>query len=716
MAGSLFSPSWYRVKDLRPRLRRHVNLHRHAYRDRVWFVLQDMATGRSHRFSPSAYHMLGLMDGRRTLAEVWDITTEQMGAAAPTQDEAIRLLGQLHAADALLSDVSPDSRELFRRLQRHNAMQLKQKLWSPLAIRVPLWDPDRFLTAALPYVSPFLTRGFAVVWVLAVLVAMVFAAINLPALGSNMSDRVLNPRNLLVLWLVYPVVKAFHEFGHGFMVKKYGGEVHEIGVMFLVLVPVPYVDASAASAFRDKGQRMLVGGIGIMAELFLAAIALAVWLNAAEGTVHAIAFNVMLIGGISTLFFNGNPLLRFDGYYVLADWLEIPNLSGRANQYLGYLVQRYLFGSRDADPVTPLRAERIWFAFYGVAAFIYRLFIMFAIIAYIAGRFFFIGVLMALWALSTQLLLPIGKGIAFLSESPKLRTNRPRAVMVTLGILAAAGLFLFVVPFPNSTIVEGVTWPNEQAQLRAGTNGFVSEVDVGAADQVVAGDVILRLEDPALQSRLDLIDAQLAGLDIQRSALLRSDRVQAALIGSEIEVVRGEKTRLLQQIDGLVLHAPRAGLAVLPRGGDLPGRFVAKGSVVGYVVGPRDAQSVRVVVGQNDVDLVRNDTRSVSVMPVEWETWAYPATILREVPGAVSQLPTPALGLMGGGKVPVDPGDSKGLQTLGRYFEFEVLMNEPSDELLLGRRVQVRFDHGYQPLGFQAYRALRQLFLRLYNV
>ena len=122
------------------------------------------------------------------------------------------------------------------------------------------------------------------------------------------------------------------------------------------------------------------------------------------------------------------------------------------------------------------------------------------------------------------------------------------------------------------------------------------------------------------------------------------------------------------------------------------------------------------MVSQNNVDLVRNDTNSVSVIPVEWNPEPLRAEILREVPGATQQLPTPALGTAGGGKVPVDPGDPNGVKTLGRFFEIEILMQSPSEDILLGRRVRVRFDHGYMPLGFQAYRSLRQLFLRLYNV
>lgn len=713
---SLFSPSWYRVKDLKPRLRRHVTVNRHDYRGRVWFILQDLASGRSHRLSPAAYRMVGLMNGKRTMAELWDITTAQLGATAPTQDEAIRLMGQLHSADTVICDVPPDSRELFRRQKRTERMQLKQKIWSPLAVRLPLWDPDKFLTATMPLARPLFTRGFLLIWLACVVLATVLAAVNFGAITNNITDRVLTPENLFVLWLVYPVVKAIHELGHGYAVKKLGGEVHEIGVMFLVLIPVPYVDASAASGLRDKYQRMLVGGVGIMVELFLASLALFVWLNAEPGVVHTIAYNVMLIGGVSTLLFNGNPLLRFDGYYVLADWIEVPNLATRANRHLGYVIQKYLFGVRDADPVTSLPAERRWFIGYGIAAFLYRIFIMFAIIANIAGRFFIVGVVLAIWALTTQMVVPLAKNLHFLTNSPKLRSNRPRAILTTLALLGAVGFGLFYVPAPAATVVEGVTWPNEQAQVRVGTNGFVTGVEGTSGDAVTPGDVLIRVDDPFLRARMDLITAELAALDVQRTAYIRSDRVQAALIVAEIAALTSDRDRLAQQIAELDIRAPRAGRVVIPNSADLQGQFVQKGDVIGYVVAPQDTRTVRVVVDQDHVDRVRLGTRSVSVMPVEWGAQPFPAHIIRAVPGASTQLPTPALGLAGGGRVPVDPSSGNGIKTLERVFEFDVLIDGTPEKPLLGRRVKVRFDHGTEPLGLQAYRALRQLFLRLYDV
>ncbi|MBN8936215.1 MAG: PqqD family protein, partial [Rhizobiales bacterium] len=236
MAGTLFSPSWYRVTGLKPRLRAHVQIHRHSYRGAIWFVLQDHSSGRSHRLTPAAYAFIGLMDGTRTVQNIWDLCNERAGKDAPTQDDVVRLLGQLHAADALICDVPPDTRELFRRFQRQQRQTWRQRLWTPLAIRIPLFDPDSLLERTAFLVRPLFGRLGALIWLSVVTAGLVLAGLNWSALSENVIDRVLAPQNLLLLWFVYPIVKAIHELGHAYATKIYGGEVHEVGVMFLVLV------------------------------------------------------------------------------------------------------------------------------------------------------------------------------------------------------------------------------------------------------------------------------------------------------------------------------------------------------------------------------------------------------------------------------------------------------------------------------------------------
>ena len=716
MADTLFSPSWYRVAELKPRLRSHAQIHRHDYRGKVWFILQDHAAGRSHRFSPAAYRFIGMMDGKRTVQQLWDAINSQAGDQAPTQDEVIRLLGQFHAADAMICDVTPDSRELFRRYQKQKSMKLKQRFWSPMAIRIPLIDPERFLDRTLPFARLVLNRYTTVLWLIVVSTGIVLAAVHWSDLTENIVDRALTPQNLILLWFIYPVVKALHELGHGYTTKMMGGEVHEMGIMFLVFMPVPYVDVSSAWGFRDKSKRMLVGAAGIGVEMFLGALALFVWLSAESGTVHVVAYNVMLISGVSTLMFNGNPLLRFDGYYVLADGLEIPNLGARSNKYIGYLVQRYLFRVADAESPADSPGERFWFVVYGIAAFFYRMFIMFVIILYVGGKFFTIGVLLAIWATITQLMVPIGKNMKFLFKSPRLQRNRKRSVGVSALIAAVVIGLIFILPAPLWTLAEGVTWPSEKSRVRAEADGFIVELLVTDRNRVKQDQPIILTRDPFSKARVKRLEAQKKQLEIQLMAARTVDRVQADIIREELNAAIEDLERARERAEALVIRSPRDGIFIVPRAQDQVDRFVRKGQVVAFVTSPGDHTTVRAVVSQDDIGLIREHVRRVDVRSAGWIAKSYPAKVARDVHGGTHQLPTAALGSAGGGLFATDPGDREGRTTMERVFEIEINLPPEGHTEYLGTRMYVRFDHGYEPLGLQAWRALRQLFLRRFGV
>jgi putative peptide zinc metalloprotease protein len=448
----------------------------------------------------------------------------------------------------------------------------------------------------------------------------------------------------------------------------------------------------------------------------LAAVSVFVFAHATVGLVHAVAYNVILIGGVSTVLFNGNPLLRFDGYYVLADALELPNLGQRANRYLGYLVERYAYGSREASfPETDWRA-RVWFVFYGIASFLYRLFITIAIIISLGSRFFVIGVLLVIWAGTSQLVIPIGKGFSFLSSSPRLRRNRARAAAVTALAAGLVGLVFFVMPFPLRTVTEGITWPSERSEIRAGTDGFIGRLLVASGSQVEAGQPLVEAYDPFLDARVDVLQAQLRGLRRQYTAMRMTDQAEAAVLQEEAKGVISDLERARERRRELVFTSPHAGMFVAPVEQDMPGRFFKRGQLVGFVIDSGDRLTARTMVSQNDVALVRERTRGVDVIPVHWEGRSSRTRIIREVPGGAKSLPTPALGSMGGGSIPIDPRDSKGVTALDRYFEFEVALPAAEDRAFIGQRVKVRFDHGTEPIGFQVYRRFRQIFLRLFNV
>ena len=265
MAEELLSPSWYRVADLRPRLRSHARIHRHEYRGERWYVLEDRISRRTHRFNPVAYYVIGLMDGRRTMQEIWDAAVARFGDDAPSQEDLIRLMGQLHLADVLQCEVSPDVDELLRRSRRMAQRKTLATLLSPLAIRIPLLDPDRMLDRWLPWYRPLFGPFGLLLWLTVVGIGLMLMVQHWNDLTQDISDRILAPENLVIMLLVFPLLKAIHEFGHACAVKAWGGEVHEMGIMLLVLMPVPYVDASVRQRLSGEvppgpGRRSRHGG------------------------------------------------------------------------------------------------------------------------------------------------------------------------------------------------------------------------------------------------------------------------------------------------------------------------------------------------------------------------------------------------------------------------------------------------------------------------
>jgi putative peptide zinc metalloprotease protein len=714
MTGVLLSSHWYRVASLRPRLRPHLKLARHRYRGERWFVLRDPVSGRSHRFTPGARLILNGMDGSFSVAELWAAAQRQLGESAPTQDELIALLGQLHAADLMQCDVSPDAAELFERSQQQGRAKARQAFGNPMSLKFSLVDPDRWLVRLAPLLKPLWNRWGLLLWLALVLPAAVAALVHRTDLSENLADRVLSGHNLLLLGLLFPLIKVLHELGHGIAVRLGGGEVHDMGLMMLVFMPVPYVDASAASSFRSKWERAVVGAAGMMVELLLAAFAMALWLLVEPGLVRSLAFNVMLVAGVSTLVFNGNPLLRYDGYFILADLTETPNLAARATRCWGYFFERWCFGVERAEAPAATRGERLWLMSYAVAALAYRLLVGVAIVLFVAGEYFVIGVVLAIWAAITMIFLPLGKTLSKLLRSPRLAPVRGR----TLAMASGGGVLLFVllglVPVPLRTQTEGVLWLPEQALLRAAGPGFQSRYLVEPGSVVKAGEPLVESINPLLSAQREVAAARVAELQAQVDAQRVSDHAEAEITRRQLAREQSALAALDDKLAGLISLSPGAGRFIVPRAADQAGRFHRKGDMLGYVVDPLQPQ-VRVVVPQGEVGLVSGATREVSLRRASQMDQVIPGRLLRELPGGTAELPSRALAVGGGGTVAVDPRDEKGLRSLQRSFQIDLAV--PSDGLsLYGGRVFVRFEHPPEPLLAQAWRSVRQLFLSRFHV
>ena len=733
---TLLSEHWHAVRFLKPRLRPGVQpLHR-VLRGAPWVLLQDPVTQRFHRVSPQVWRVLALLDGSRTLDEVWAEALAQGEAAgngeapateAISQHELVQLLSSLHANDLIATQVSPDAGEVFERYQRQRRAKLKQSWLNPMSIKLPLLHPDAWFQRQAGLAGAVFTLPVLLLWALLVAPAVGLAWQHWTPLTENLSDRVLSAGNLALLWAVYPVVKAVHEWAHGLAIKAWGGTVREVGLMFIVLTPVPYVDATSSYRFPSKWARATVAAAGIMAELVLGALALYVWLLAEPGWVRALAFNVVLIAGVSTVLVNGNPLMRYDGYFIACDLLETPNLAQRSTTFWAWLVDRYGFGAREAPPPHATRGERWLMGVYGLVAPVYRLVITVGLIWFVASEYRLLGAVMALMAAWAALVMPLWKGWLHLRQSPALVQRRDVAMRRTLAVLGTLLAGLLLLPLPFYSVHQAVVWLPDEALVRADSAGQVVRALVASGDAVQRGQPLLLLDNPTLDSELASAEAAVAQTDAQLRRAEIDEPMQLAALRAEL-VSRSQRLAEAQRrVAALRVDAGTAGRWMPAAPTELAGRYVRRGEVVGHVVaGP--SRWLRCAVTQEDLDLIRRGRAgeggpavadglpAVQVRLVQRPGVLHQARVTRQVPGGEFDLVSPALGSTGGGEIAVDPAVSEGTRSLRRVFDIELQLDEAAAQPVFGDRAWVRFDLGATPLGWQWALRLRQLFLARLSV
>ncbi|UUZ74442.1 PqqD family peptide modification chaperone [Polaromonas sp. P1(28)-13] len=341
MSDTLVSGSWYRVAPLKPSLVGGLKIVRQRVRNQLWHVLVEPGSGRQLRLNPAAYTFVGQCDGRATVETLWQGLLRQQGDETPGQDDILRLLAQLHRAGMLHFDAAPHLSLLFARRGEHEERR-RRAFINPLMLRIPLFDPTRLLERLAPVGTALAAWPVFALWAFAILLAAVAAAVSFPQLKADALRVLATPASYAIAWVAYPIIKALHELAHALAVRIFGGAVHEVGISLLLLTPAPYVDASAANAFESALQRALVSAAGIMVELALAAGAMFAWAVLTPGLLRDASTVVLLICSISTLLFNGNPLLRLDGYHLLCDLLELPNLAVRSRAWWASTWQRWI--------------------------------------------------------------------------------------------------------------------------------------------------------------------------------------------------------------------------------------------------------------------------------------------------------------------------------------------------------------------------------------
>ncbi len=698
-----FSPFWHRVRAMTPRLRPHVQITRQHYRGRRWHVVHDPSSNNFYRVNPIAHEFVGLLDGKRTVEQAWEISLTRHGDDAPTQQEAIQLIGQLYQANLLRVDATPEIDQLLQRGRERIKKKAMSQAIGIMYFKIRMFNPDALVTWFEPIFRPILNRFGLLIW----LAFCGFAVIRLlPELGTLLSgvDSAIAPNNWPFLIAVFIVTKAIHEMGHGVVLKRHGGQVPEFGIMLLVMFPAPYVDASSAWSLPSKWNRIAVGAGGMLFELFVAAIASLVWLQTLQtpdSLVHQLAYNAMFVASVSTILFNANPLMRFDGYYILSDLIEMPNLMQRSMNQIKHYFKRYLFGMKNDTPPTVHVGERWILTIYGIGAIIYRIFLFFSISLYVMGKMFAIGLLLAIWTAAMWFVMPVGKFINFLAAGQSLGENRPRAIFATLAMVIIGFGLVGALPMPDYRRASGVVESRAWSGVFFAADGFVIDAHVLPGERVEKDQPLVTLENRELQTQREVLSAEISRFEgMRRRAMELEQSAASRPLSRQVAQLKDQLDWVERRLERLVIRAPHAGVFIGPDPHAMVGSFVREGDPIGELVEPG---SLRIVASLNQLESSWADDgtpytvriRLISAAPTE-----ITGTVEKVIPVGQQRLRHTALSYFGGGGVQTAADDQTGTLAKSKQFVIEIAPDLDGIEWagLPGERVKLRFELPPKPL------------------
>ena len=700
--STLRHPDWHWIARQVFRKRALVRVSYQWFDAKPYVVLSDPVLGAHVRLSAEAEQLWRAIDGSTSMQAIWDHLRAQQ-RKAPTQDELVSWVVQLVQQGFLLSDHPLDADALAKRQEKRLNAQIEQRLASPLAIKTRLFDPHRLTQALWPWVSRVFTRSGAWLFIGLLVSAVITGAMHGPQLLASADDSLLSQSGLLMLLICYPMMKVVHEFAHCWMVYRFGGQVREFGIMWLVFFPVPYVEASEASAFTDKRARMLVGAAGIMAEIGMASAAMLIWPWIEPGVVRAFLYQIIIIGTVSTLLFNGNPLLKFDAYFVLADALEIPNLAKRSADYVRETLFFRLAGVRRTLAVSP--REAAIFRVYGPLSLLYRVGLTLAIAWLAMSWFYIVGLALALWAVVTGIAWPFGKSVVTGFKSAYRQHQLPKASRRSLLWLAAFVGLGGLVPLPFFAHGQGQWVVADQALIVADGSGPVTRVWVANGQRVEASDPLLKLDDPQLRARAEALEIsrRFLGESLSRGGLSANERSQLRQQQAVVEETAADFSSRLQ---ALTLYASQAG-QVQWNGGRPPhtGTFVTRGQALGALISASGMEVALAFPAQYSGFGAEGSTVSVRLLDGTEQTLPIVRSRVVDIGGTLPR----AVAISGGGAVAEDPANP------GTALEPVWLVWATATEDLtrfLGTRVDARLSLGDASLFRQLAFHLRQLFAR----
>ena len=578
-------------RALRLRRRADLDCRRQRYQGRSYWVVKDPLTLKYYRFQEEEFFLLQQLDGAASLDRIRRRFERRFPPQKLSAAELSAFIAQLHKSGIVISDAPRQGDELLARRAENSRRELLGRASNILSLRWRGFDPDRLLGALNGCVGWLFSPAIIVICLLFCAAAAGLIVVQLDEFYARLPafDRFFAAENWLWLAVAISLTKVLHELGHGLACKRLGGECHEMGVMLLVLSPCLYVNVSDSWMLPSKWQRAAIAAAGMYVELVLASACALVWWFTEPGLLNYICLNVMFVSSVSTVMFNANPLLRYDGYYILSDLIEIPNLRTKASAVLRRKLGRWVLGLEEPDdPFLPERRQWL-FAGYTVAAAAYRWFICLSILWFLYNVFKpyglqVIGQLIAAASLYSLAVHPLWQLVRFFHVPGRIeKVNKLRAAAALAG-LAVAATAVLAVPLPYHVECPFRVEARDAAPVYVDVAGRLEAIHTASGRRVQAGQPLASLDNIDVRLALARMAGEREGLiarveDLRRRQFHSEEAaLQLAEAEQSLAAAQQQLARLTDQQRRLSVTAPTAGTILPPprgqteaqRPGELP--------------------------------------------------------------------------------------------------------------------------------------------------
>lgn len=671
--------------------------------DGVTYQLEDPVAVRFYRVGRAEYLLISLLDGRTSLAEAVTVSSRALGHEAFSEQEATSIC--LWLVETGLATPTEGTIESAK-----SKPASLRSLFNPFWMKLPLLRPERLLDLLLPWTRWFFT-GPAVLLMAALWIA---AGVVLTGHSEEFwadSRQVFSSHNWLLLTLVWVVLKVVHEIGHGLACRSHGGRVTEMGVVFVLFAPMAYVDVTSSLGFRSRWQRMHVAAGGILVELTVAAIAALCWTQATTPFARHLLHNIIISASLTTLIFNINPLMRFDGYFILEDLLDISNLGTTATRWLQSRYARIFYGEQRTIPV-PSGFQGVVIRSYALLASLWRLTVSASLLAGAAVMFRGAGLAIAIGAMLLWYVKPVFDLLVSLAARWRRdRWSASRAVLFGGLSIACGGAMLFQLPSPFQRHAPGVVDYADLEVVRVSSAGFVREIRVTNGQSVEAGDELVTLHNEDLEARVTDLEWAIQQSEAKRIGQL--NRKELALAQIELRNQQALKEQLAEaylRTDALSIKAPVAGRVLARRLEQQMGNYLKEGTEL-LVIGDDTRKEVLVSVDQRDLEAFSVADINTVDLRIRGTGPAASASLALE-PRASTRLPHPALAAVHGGEVDVvassSDADDEGVKlSEPRFLLRAKLDNAASTHVFAGQQASAAPLSGRRTMAQQLTSAVR---------